>query len=82
MSKQLSQEAQEAKMSRIDAIRERLAREETEKDEQKARLAADEGIAGHPKLDALYSLAWQYGHSSGFSEVESYFREFAELLKP
>lgn len=47
----------------------------------KAALAAELGLTDHPKLDALYQLAWEHGHSSGFDEVANYFREFAELLK-
>ena len=27
-------------------------------------------------------LAWQYGHSAGLSEVELYFNELVELIKP
>lgn len=49
--------------------------------DHKARLAAEHGLTDHPKLDRLYELAWSHGHASGFSEVEFYFSEFADLLK-
>ena len=49
--------------------------------DHKAALAAEHGLTDHPKLDALYRLAWEHGHASGFDEVASYFSDFAELLK-
>lgn len=41
---------------------------------------AELGLAGHPKADKAYSLAWSQGHSAGFSEVYIYLQELAELL--
>ena len=32
------------------------------------------------KRDKAFALAWEYGHSSGFSEVYNYFADLAELL--
>lgn len=29
--------------------------------------------------DAVWALAWEHGHSSGFSDVENYYGDFAEL---
>lgn len=29
--------------------------------------------------DKAYALAWEHGHASGYSEVESYFQDFADL---
>lgn len=49
--------------------------------EHKAKLAEEYGVVGHPKLNALYQLAWDHGHSSGFAEVEIYFGQFVELIK-
>lgn len=49
--------------------------------EHKAKLAADYGVTNHPKLDALYQLAWDEGHASGFGEVEIYFGRFVELIR-
>lgn len=38
-------------------------------------------VSDNPKADKCYALAWEHGHSSGFSEVASYFSEFVELIK-
>ena len=35
----------------------------------------------HPKFEAVFSLAWQHGHGSGYSDVETCFSEFVELVK-
>lgn len=64
------------KWSRADSRRE----EDTKIEEVESRLAKEHGIEGHIKRSKLWSLAWDYGHSSGFSEIENYYREFAELL--
>ena len=34
----------------------------------------------HPKLDKLFDIAWQLGHSSGHHEVWLYMKELVELL--
>jgi len=54
---------------------ERKAGEDFKKD-----LLEELGVTGHPKADKLFSLAWSYGHSSGYSEVFSYASEFVDLL--
>lgn len=46
----------------------------------KADLFDDLGITGHPKAEKLFAIAWEYGHSSGYSEVYNYADELAELL--
>ena len=38
------------------------------------------GITNHQKADRLFSLAWELGHSSGYTEVYSYACELVELL--
>lgn len=43
-------------------------------------LAEDFGVSSHPNKDKLYSLAWNYGHSSGLMEVYNYYSELVELL--
>lgn len=40
------------------------------------------GVAGHPKVETAYRIAWDHGHSAGYGEVDIYFSELAELLKP
>jgi len=44
-------------------------------------LAAEHGVAEHPKEQKLWDLAWDHGHSSGFGEIITYYEEFVELLK-
>lgn len=46
----------------------------------KSDLEAQEGLVGHPKADLLWSIAWERGHSSGYSDVISVYEEMAELL--
>lgn len=38
-------------------------------DEFRDDLLADLGLTNHPKADKLYSLAYAYGHSSGYRDV-------------
>lgn len=53
---------------------------------QRARLKADleveHDIVGHPKADKLWNLAWEMGHSLGYSGVLNYYNELLELVKP
>lgn len=39
------------------------------------------GIVGHPKADRLYSIAWEQGHSAGYSEILSYAWDMVDLIK-
>ncbi len=64
------------KWSRADSQRE----EAKEIEEHESALAKEYGIENHPKRAKLWSLAWEHGHSSGFSEIEIYYREFVELI--
>jgi hypothetical protein len=47
----------------------------------KADALAEVGLTGHPKADKVYSLATEYGHSAGFSEVMNYLPDLADLVK-
>jgi hypothetical protein len=38
-------------------------------------------VTDNPKRDKCYHLAYEYGHSSGDSEIEYYFSELVELIK-
>jgi hypothetical protein len=38
------------------------------------------GLKGHPKAEKAYALAWDHGHSAGFSDVLDYLSEFADLI--
>lgn len=65
----------------IETREEWRIRERKEIDTIRARLEKEHGIEKHPKASDLWSLAWEYGHSYGYQEVESYYCEMAELLK-
>ena len=60
----------------------RLQKQANERDRHQATLEARHGLTGHPKADKLYSLAWDMGHSAGYGEVENYYSDMADLLKP
>ena len=48
--------------------------------EFKAALEKEYGIVNHPKADKLWEIAWDEGHSSGYSDVEIYYERFLELI--
>jgi hypothetical protein len=50
--------------------------------EFKADLFDEHGVTGHPKANRAFDIAWDHGHSSGYSEVANYFDDLADLLKP
>ena len=49
--------------------------------EFKADLFEEHGVTDHPKANAVYSIAYQYGHHSGHEEVASHFDTFVDLIK-
>lgn len=49
--------------------------------EFKTDLLEEYGVTDHPKADKAFSIAWDIGHSNGFSEIEHYFTELLPLLK-
>lgn len=60
----------------------RLWREQEARDIEtaKAWLAQEHGLERNAKFDKAWDIAWGYGHSSGISEVKSYFTELVPLL--
>lgn len=38
-------------------------------------------VEGHPRSEKLFELAWDYGHSSGLSEVLNYYSDLVDLIK-
>lgn len=52
-----------------------------EHDEFKADLLQAHGVTGNPKADRAFSIAWEQGHSCGYSEVAIVFEDLAELIK-
>jgi hypothetical protein len=47
----------------------------------KKALAEEYGIISNPKFEKAFDIAWQQGHSSGYSEVENYFSDLVDLIK-
>jgi hypothetical protein len=39
------------------------------------------GVAGHPKAQKLYLLAYEHGHAGGYSDIWTYMNDFADLVK-
>lgn len=63
-------------------IRKQEQEEENRKREQhKNDLAVEYGLVGHPKLDKVYELAWEEGHSSGWSEIGYWFGALSNLVR-
>lgn len=62
----------------------RTWREEMARDIEasKARMAKECGVERDAKFYKAWQIAWDHGHSAGLDEVEMYFRELAELIKP
>lgn len=38
------------------------------------------GVAGHPKADKLFEMAWSDGHSEGVQQVANRYSELVELI--
>lgn len=66
---------------RREARRKHYEEEALKIEETKNRLAAEYSIERNAKFEKAWSLAWDYGHSSGFDEVERYFGDLVELIK-
>lgn len=47
----------------------------------KADLEEEFGVAGHPKKDLLFTLAWREAHAFGLKDVYLTYEELVELLK-
>jgi len=43
-------------------------------------LAEEFGMSDHPKKDAVFALAWEYGHSGGYTEVHNYYMDLVGLV--
>jgi hypothetical protein len=62
----------------LDEVRKRNAERDAEFREA---LLKAHGVENNPLSSRCYELAWEHGHSSGYSEVENYFNEFVDLIK-
>lgn len=49
-------------------------------DELHASLSCEYGLKDHPREQKVWDLAWSYGHSGGYSDVESHYQNFAGIL--
>lgn len=88
-SRQDTLRAARAEVKRIEEKnkKERIVERDRQREEEridrmlhKANLERKYDLTEHPKRDKLYELAWEHGHSSGFTEVENYYGDFAQLL--
>jgi hypothetical protein len=64
-----------------ETYQKRRAEQRHSQELQLAALAKEHGVEGHPKLGLLYQIAWDYGHSSGYAEVEIHFAQLVPLIK-
>lgn len=55
--------------------------EEENKKNHKEYLASKYEILNNSKLDRLYEIAWDFGHSGGYGEIELYFSDMVDLIK-
>lgn len=44
-------------------------------------LFEEHGVLENPKRVKCFELAWDQGHSSGYSEIAIYFEQFVDLIK-
>ncbi len=44
-------------------------------------LEAEYGVEDNPKKDKLFEIAWEQGHSYGFTEVALHYAQLVELIK-
>lgn len=58
-----------------------LRRQVELENEFKRDLEEEHGVTGHPKAERLFQIAWDHGHSAGFSEVLGWYSELAELIQ-
>ncbi len=67
---------------RIARFHERMAEQARQVEEVKARLATSYGLTRNAKFDRAWDIAWDLGHADGFGQVEMYFDELVDLIKP
>lgn len=83
MRAELSTEGMTEQEKRIEKRTRWREQEDRDIEASKQRMAKETGVPRtHPKFERAWQIAWEEGHSSGISEVENYFRELADLLKP
>ena len=78
---ELAAREQEIKEARREERRKRLENEARLQDEHRAMMSERYGVPRGDWFDRAYWIAWQHGHSAGFSDIEGYFSEIAELYQ-
>jgi flagellar biosynthesis/type III secretory pathway protein FliH len=82
-TKATEDELNQAKRERQRREREERQRIENEAIEaQKQELAECYGLPRDERFEQAYSIAWQRGHSGGFSDVASAFDDIVPLIQP
>ena len=64
----------------MKTLLERIIEESRLRTKHKAKLEVKYKTVGNPKANLLYEMAWNYGHSAGFEEVEIYYADGARLI--
>lgn len=77
----LDQREKELRQAKLEAKQKLRIEQAQKEDEHRATMSQRYSVPRGDWFDLAYSLAWQHGHCSGFSEVESYFADIAELYK-
>lgn len=77
------QELKEAAQRAEREERQAKARQEQEGHFEKCFVEIGQPLAGlnRAQHDAVYAVAWEHGHASGFGDVENYYGDFAELAR-
>lgn len=66
---------------KVKAFRARMRVEEEERQAFKRKMEAKYARTwGQKTRKSVWNLAWEEGHSSGFSGVEQYYQELAEIV--
>jgi hypothetical protein len=72
------------KLSEVFKEQRKMRKEQEARDIENAKLELLEeyGIERNDKFERAWSVAWDYGHSSGIQEVKNHFADLVDLIKP
>lgn len=83
MTVRQAREHAEAEKARHRAQRELHRAEEARLDRLfRADLEEEHGLAGHPKAELLFDIAWDDAHSDGYEQIAYRYERLAGLLAP
>ena len=68
-------------MTTKEEYEERARIRKVEMDENRESLEYKYDVRGNPKAKRLYEIAYEMGHSGGFSEIENYYMDLVELIR-